>query len=133
MEIEFTYRKENSKLIGVIYRPIAKVEFKSSMGWVPELMYIDSGADITLIPKSLGDLLGFDIKTEAIHDVRGIGETAIPVILKNIELKLGEYVFNSRVAWALIEEVPPLLGRLDVFDEFDVNFAQNEKKIVFRR
>ncbi|MFA4957034.1 MAG: retropepsin-like aspartic protease [Candidatus Methanoperedens sp.] len=133
MEIEFSYRKENSKLIGVIYRPIAKVEFKSSMGWVPELMYVDSGADITLIPKSLGDLLGFDIQTEEIHDVRGVGETAIPVILKNIEIKLGEYVFNSRVAWALIEEVPPLLGRLDVFDQFDVNFTQKEKKVVFRR
>lgn len=133
MEIEFSYRKENSKLIGVIYRPIAKVEFKSNVGWVPELMYVDSGADITLIPKSLGDLLGFDISTEAIHEVRGIGETAIPVILKNIELKLGEYVFNSRVAWALIEEVPPLLGRLDIFDAFEVSFQQNEKRVVFRR
>jgi hypothetical protein len=110
-----------------------EIEFKSNVGWVPELMYIDSGADITLIPKSLGDLLGFDISTEAIHEVRGIGETAIPVILKNIELKLGEYVLNSRVAWALIEEVPPLLGRLDVFDEFDVNFTQNEKKVIFRK
>ena len=89
--------------------------------------------EFTLIPKSLGDLLGFDISTEEIHEVRGIGETAIPVILKNIELKLGEYVFNSRVAWALIEEVPPLLGRLDIFDAFEVSFQQNEKRVVFRR
>ena len=32
-----------------------------------------------------------------------------------------------------IEEVPPLLGRLDIFDTFEVSFQQNDKKVVFRK
>ena len=44
-----------------------------------EWMYVDSGADITLIPRSVGDLLGFEM-------------------------------------------IPPLLGRMDVFNKFDVIF-----------
>jgi len=133
MEMEFSYREERSRLTGVIYRPVAKIEFRSSVGWVPEWIYVDSGADITLIPRSLGDLLGFEISTEAIQEIWGVGESRIPVIIQNIGIKLGGHVFDSRVAWALIEEVPPLLGRMDVFDEFEIIFKQNEKKVVFRR
>ncbi len=46
-------------------------------------------------------------------------------------MKIGEIELESRVAWALIEEAPPLLGRLDIFDRFNIAFKKNEGKIVF--
>jgi hypothetical protein len=130
MEIIFPYREERSKLIGTIYRPVALVELKSEFGWIPEWMYVDSGADISLLPRSLGDLLGFKV-TQDIQEIRGVGESVVPVIIRNIDVRLGEEVFNARVAWSLIEEVPPLLGRIDMFDKFEVTFKQHEKKVVF--
>lgn len=132
MEIVFPYREERSKLIGIIYRPVAQLELKSEeFGWIPEWMYVDSGADISLLPRSLGDLLAFEV-TEDIQEIRGVGDSIVPVIIKNIDVRLGNNVFNTRVAWSLIEEVPPLLGRLDIFDKFEVTFRQHEKKVVFR-
>ncbi|MFQ6119329.1 MAG: hypothetical protein ACE5KE_05510, partial [Methanosarcinales archaeon] len=62
MKVEFKYRKEKSLIFGKILRPVACVEFKSMKGeWIEVRPYIDSGADITLIPLSLGRLLGFEL------------------------------------------------------------------------
>src|SRR5574341_568032 len=131
MEIIFPYREERSKLIGIIYRPVALIELKSEFGWVPEWMYVDSGADISLLPRSLGDLLGFEV-TQDIQEIRGVGDSVVPVLIKNIDVRLGDEVFNARVAWSLIEEVPPLLGRIDMFDKFEVIFKQHARNVVFR-
>jgi len=38
-----------------------------------------------------------------------------------------------RVARALIEDVPPLLGRIDVFNNLDVFVRVEEKEVVFKK
>ena len=37
----------------------------------------------------------------------------------------------ARVAWSLTEDVPLVLGRLDVFNEFDIFFKEREEKVIF--
>ena len=71
----FTYRKERGKITKIVYRPVAKVYVQSLKGeWIPFAPYIDSGADITLLPYSLGLKLGFKPTAEIVelHGVRGI-------------------------------------------------------------
>jgi hypothetical protein len=42
---------------------VGEVEFLAASGeWIEAQLYIDSGVDITLIPLSLGKLLGFELK-----------------------------------------------------------------------
>ncbi len=97
---------------------------------VAEHLYVDSGADISLISKSLGDWLGFNVEeNDRITEIRGIGEVGIPIIIKNLKIRIGEKLFDTRVAWALIEEVPLLLGREDVFNLFDICFKKNKKTV----
>lgn len=130
MEIEFDFREEESKLLGPILRPVAKIVLIGDKIEVPEYAYVDSGADISLIPKSIGDLLGFRIKEEdAIEEVKGIGERGVPVIIKKLKMRVGEEIFDTRIAWALIEEVPLLLGRTDVFNLFDICFKKNKRTV----
>ena len=57
MEIEFGFRKEKSSLFGEIKRPVARVILINKEIKIPEIFYVDSGADITLIPRSVGELL----------------------------------------------------------------------------
>ncbi len=98
---------------------------------MPEHLYVDSGADSILVPKSLGDLLGFKImEGEVIEEIKGIGERGIPIVVKNAKIHVGEKIMEVRVAWALVEEVPLLLGRTDVFAHFDITFKKNNK-IIF--
>jgi hypothetical protein len=129
MEFIFPYREEYSRLFGMIYRPVVPVELQSEQEWFPQRMYLDSGADISLIPRSVGDLLGFEM-TDNIQEMRGVGNVAIPVIIKTISVRLCDEEFFARIAWSLMEEVPLILGRIDIFDRFEIIFMQKEKKVV---
>lgn len=48
-----------------------------------------------------------------------------------MRVKIENYIFKTKIAWTLIEEIPPLLGRIGIFDHFHVNFKQDEKIIEF--
>lgn len=131
MEIEFNHRLEHSRIFGSVLRPVARIIFYSNNdSEVPQWVYVDSGADLTIIPKSLGDLLGFELTDNEIREVKGVGERGIPVILKKAKIKIGEREVEATIAWSLIEEVPLLLGRKDVFDNFEITFKDN--KTIFR-
>ena len=128
--IVFKYRKETGRRGATIFRPVADIEFKSVAGeWIECHPYIDSGADVTLLPLSLGRLLGLEIDKDKIEELYGLGRQGIPVILKNVDVKIGVYEFETEIAWALSEEVVPLLGRIGIFDNFHVSFKQDQKII----
>lgn len=130
--IEFDYLEEDSRLFGKIFRPVASVQFIDHNNQrLMTYMYIDSGADITLIPRQLGETLGFEIAGDEIIEIGGLGDAKVPVIIKTVTMLLGEEKVECRVAWALVEEVPPLLGRTDLFDLFKITFDQKNKKIKF--
>jgi hypothetical protein len=130
MEIEFDFRKERSSMFGKIYRPVAKVILHHGNKNIPQIFYVDSGADVTLIPRSIGELLAFDNPTpQEIVDIKGIGEKGIPIVLRRAEMILGNFKTNARIGWALIEDVPLLLGREDFFKYFCITFAKNKKTL----
>ncbi len=129
--IEFPYQKELSGLFGEIFRPLAEFEIKTSSGWIPVVGYIDSGADVTLLPRSFLKLLKVKIEKSEIKEIKGIGEGRVPVIVKNVGMRIGDKVFNAKIAVALIEDVPYILGREDVFDKFEIRFCQKEKTVRF--
>lgn len=126
----FRYKSEKGAHQQLVKRPVADVWLKKGSRWIEFHPYIDSGADVTLIPLSFGELLGFKTKDEKIEEIGGI-RGAVPVIYKNWQIRIGEKVLPILIAWALIEEVPPLLGRADVFDFFKVTFNQKREEIIF--
>lgn len=132
--ITFKYREESlGKKAGTILRPVADVLLKTKLGeWVEYHPYIDSGADVTMIPLSLGKLLGLrhnGLPVEKIGGIRG----SVPVINIKVSMKIGADEFLSDAAWALIEDVPPLLGRAAVFDFYQITFRQSLKQIIFQK
>lgn len=127
--IEFDYREESSEG-KVILRPVADVIIHANKLSVEAARYIDSGADMTLIPFRFGKALGFvQHVAEAIKHMHGIAGS-IPYLSRKVKLQLGSDIFEAEIAWALIEEVPALLGRQNVFDRYEITFKQ--KKILFK-
>ena len=129
--IVFKY-KEESATKGKIKRPVADVFIRNNSGWIEFHPYIDSGADVTLIPLSLGKLIGLSVDEKKIEHIGGLSGN-VPVIYFKHEIKIGGIKFFSQIAWALIEEVPPLLGRTDIFDKFNVQFKQKQGLIIFNK
>jgi len=132
-EVKFRGKIVKVPEIGIKWIPIARIKFISDKEEYLCEIIVDSGADITLIPKSFGELLGFSFKGEKIREIRGIGEGVIPYVIKIAVVKIGKYKFNSRIGIALIEEIPLILGRLDIFDQFDIEFKQKTRLTIFRK
>ncbi len=130
--VTFHYRKMKSKVLGEIYRPIADIHLQTRKGrWIKYEAFIDSGADITIIPYSVGRYLGFEMKEENLVSFQGVTGKGVPTILTKVKMRIGDVELEPRVAWALIEDAPPLLGRLDIFDKFNITFKEKEGKIIF--
>ena len=130
MEVEFAFRREESKIFGSIYRPVAKVTLVHRNHHVPEIFYVDSGADLTVIPLSIGQILSFENpKPEEIIEIKGIGEKGIPIVVRKVTMIFAATHMRVRIAWALIENVPLLLGREDFFSSYNITFVKNKKTI----
>ena len=129
--IVFRYKEEFGRNGEVIKRPVADVFLKGKNGnWIEFPPYIDSGADITLIPLSLGKLIGLKLNKSKIDRIGGI-RGSVPISYHKINLKIGGFIIMGKIGWARIENVPPLLGRENIFDFFNVAFKQNKGIIVF--
>jgi hypothetical protein len=128
--MEFTFEKSYIPQLGQIFKPILRVKITGPSRSVETLMLLDSGADISFIPYSIGEAIGLEVDIANRSEVRGIGEGSVPYILANVILSIGDIEIPARIGWALIEEVPLLLGRLDVFQQFSIEFREFENKII---
>ncbi len=129
MRIDFPYVTERSSIFGTVSRPVAKVVME---GKYPQWMYVDSGADITLIPLSVGKLVGLrPTRKDKVERIFGVGRSSVPVLVKRISMRLGSVEFQAKVAWSQVEDVPLLLGRMDVFPRFHITFKERAGVTTF--
>ncbi len=129
--IEFGGEEVEDPKLGTIWLPYADVVIRSGDVLLECRMLVDTGADLTLIPYQVGQYLGFEMGRDEVEEIRGIGDTVVPYVVKDATLKIGDNEIAVRLGWALIEEVPTLMGRLDVFDHFKVEFDQRERLLRF--
>lgn len=129
--IRYEFREEKSG-IGKVLRPVAEVVLKNDNLTVGIPMYIDSGADVSMIPLHFGRALGLKQNDDdVIREIKGVSGAGVPYILKKITLLLNGKRLKIRIAWALVEGVPMLMGRMDIFDKFRVVFDERNGWIDF--
>ncbi|MBI2558982.1 hypothetical protein HYW20_06695 [Candidatus Woesearchaeota archaeon] len=132
----FKYYEGKSSLFGIIKRPLIQLEVYSLKlkRWVPfEKVLADTGADICLLPRLMGNLLVDDITTGIFKRIRGI----VPNIFLNgfihdLKIRIADKEFIAPVFIADSEDVTPIFGRvksMDLFKAcFDGNFTNIEEK-----
>ena len=129
--VSFSYRREFSPVLGEVLRPVANVELKAVRDhWFPASMYIDSGADMTLIPSDFGKLLGMDLSKNRSALV-GVTGSPMKVSLQSTQIKIGGAVQEAKVAVASRNDVPYLLGRDGVFKAFKITFEEIKALTTF--
>jgi hypothetical protein len=131
--MEFPGRLIESEQLGAIWVPTATVEIKYRKLSLSCEMLVDTGAYLSMVPYQIGIELGLTISEDEILEAGGVGGVSIPHMVKEVELQIGENSIHTRIGWALTDEVPLLLGRLDVFNEFDIEFSQSRRKTIFRK
>lgn len=95
-------------------------------------MYIDSGADMTLVPSDFGKLLGMDLTRDK-ELLAGVAGAPLRVSLQSAEVKIGSTVQRAKIAVALRNDVPYLLGREGLFKAFRITFEEYLGRTSFTR
>ena len=127
MAVKFFFKKERSSVLGVIHRPVAKVQFWSKKGkyWLDIWMIVDTGADYTLLPRFLANDLQIDLEKDCkIFSTTGIGGQERVYFLSCIKVRIGKWEGKVPIGFLDRDEVPPLLGRHKFIEKFDTLFSK---------
>lgn len=128
MSIVFPFEEEFSILFGRIKRPIAKVSFydRKSNSWKSITMIVDSGADYSLLPKYLAEVIDININkdTKKIQTQGVGGGETVYLLKKKIKIRIGEYEREIILGIINSNNIPPLLGRYTFLETFKVVFEK---------
>ena len=116
---------------GEVFNPYISIPVKASWGWQNLWFLVDSGADTTMLTLSLANQLGLNVNKNKKTELFGIGENSVPAYPGKINLKLGNFIFDARCYFIDAEDSTLLLGRLDIFDKFNIYFDSTNQKVVF--
>ena len=126
--IKYDWHEEYSESFGLIKRPVAEIHIKDKNNiWRAITMYIDSGADISIIKKSFGELFGHDIKKGRKIRLKGISKEEVIAYIHKMDLLIGTHEIGIEVAIAESDDIPNILGRKDVFHLFEVQFKNRKQ------
>jgi len=130
--VQFEFRPFLTSRLGLVHRPYATVTLRYESHSVVDEFLVDAGADITLIPKRIGNILHLPVASrKEVFPLGGRG--FLPVVHREVVLEIGNYRLGVRIAWAQSERAPLLLGRTDVFDFFRITFDQTDRITTFIR
>lgn len=117
------------KGIAIPYIPLSlKIKDRWRRFWA----FVDSGATFSIFKASEIEDLPFDFRQGERVNVQVGDGGFIPVYLHKTTMSLNEYTFPVTVGFSARLGVEfNLLGRKDVFENFDVTFSDSKREIIF--
>jgi hypothetical protein len=92
----------------------------------------DTGADITVLPRYVGEIIVGEITVGRYAEIKGVEPSSVLIaFIHKLKLNVCGREFETNVAIADSNNVPPILGRFKVLDLFDVEFKKG-KEVVFK-
>lgn len=120
-----------------IRTPTIPITLKGESSFPVEVMaLLDSGADISVIPKGLADVLNLKL-SEEVQSSFGIGgEIKVKNSNMTVIIKKNHENYNFTVPVQIIlngEDPPIILGRKGFFDKFIISFDEEKQKVQLKR
>ena len=135
MTLTFRYKTIQRPDGTVVKTPSIPVQLRGKEN-VDVIALIDSGADISVLPQGIAELLGLNVdgKRESAFGIGGtvacVQTTLSAVLAKGHE----QYTFQLPVKVILGDyDLPILLGRVGFFDKFVITFNQAQETIGLKR
>lgn len=130
--MKFGYLEKESRVVGSILKPLIEIEIfsKNELWYGLDEVLVDSGADITLIPKYIGEEIVNEIKSGEKAFLRGISPVELIVYIHKLKIKVAGKEFEAKVAIADSDEVPSVLGRFGALDLFDATFSRGKELVL---
>lgn len=105
--------------------PKITIPVKTKFGYRKEVFLLDTGADITMLPCGARELFGgpFEESNRLVYGIEGIG---ISIFKSKIGMKICEKEIDVRCVFSQRDNIPFILGRLDILDRFNIHFYNNK-------
>jgi len=120
----FPYKRVRSDIFGEVLIPVAKI-FLRGREEIGVDVVVDSGAVISIFPRSLCELLGLVFEDGRRASVRSATGEEIRVRIHRVEIRIWDFSFYVRVAFSEVENIPYVLGRLDVLEKVEIRFERD--------
>lgn len=111
--------------------PIVPVELPLRLGWQVEEFIVDSGADNLTLPKQYKYLLNIDQKDLKKGECQGIGKQNVTTLETEIEIGFCGKKFKVPAVITDNKSTPLLLGKIGIWDKFNVMFNNIKKRVEF--
>ena len=128
-DLFFPYKRVRSDIFGVASIPVAEIILQGREEIAVDVI-VDSGAVISIFPRSLCDLLGLDFDEGKGASVRTATGEEIRIRVHKVKMRVGEYAFDARAAFSENENVPYVLGRLDILDKIEIRLEKDGTRFV---
>jgi hypothetical protein len=118
------WRRRPSRHFEEVWVPFAHIELQRRDGKFQALaLQIDSGAVVSLLRRSVADLLGLELESGREIDVTSVGGGKTVAFVHTVQTRFADTIaYPVPFAIAETETVPNLLGRHQVFDLLQVDF-----------
>ncbi len=128
------WRVRSHRYFGTVQVPIVEVEIKSLTGqFFPFALCVDSGAVVSLLPRSAADVLGLDPSGGRPIQLGIVSEHRIDAWIHELDVRIGDMPpMTVPFAVAVHDNVPALLGRMGVFDRLEITFNPAERTTDIR-
>ena len=130
-EMKYNYTDQESQIFGRVKRPLIELDAYSHARerWIPLFeVLVDTGADMSVLPRIIGELLVEDITLGRRVEIRGVAPNSrLVCYIHDLKFRIAEREFNLPVALAESDDVPSLLGRIRGIDIFDVEFLKGKE------
>jgi len=127
--LTFPFTEKEHQIFGTIARPAVKLAFFSERfgRWLEVgRILADTGADISVIPLPLGQILVSDVENGIPMNVGGVlhSDMSVNAFVHRIETRIGDHPFEMPVAISLLSAIPPIWGRQEALDRFTARFVE---------
>jgi hypothetical protein len=125
--MKVAYSEKESRIFGKMLKPVIYMEIFSRTHelWCGiDDVLVDTGADITLIPRDIGKGLVDDVFSGEKASIKGITPFELSVYIHELKVRVTGKEFVTKVAIADADEVPIVLGRFNALDLFDARFLK---------
>jgi len=116
--------------LGPLPDPTIDLPVKTPEGYKVLGFLVDTGADFTMLPFTVADALGVDIQNAPEMIVTGIRREEVRARLAEVTVRIGEMEVELPCLYCMKEDTPYLLGRMGLFQRFNIAFDNRRKRIV---
>lgn len=134
MTISFKYKTVKRPTGNEVKTPSIPI-FLSGKDKIDTIALLDSGADISAMPKDMAEILGLDLsgKRSSAYGIGGKTETVDTTVGITIKKGHEKYSFTMPIKVILGEyDFPVLLGRVGFFEKFIISFNQVDEKVSLK-